>query len=310
MRVPFSILILLAVGFCNAAWGQVPRSIDLMAYRTQVSPGSPEQDLLLVQRIVPVLARTAYPVLSGRSSTSFQAIDIEMKKRPRLRENMSSRSRIAVDFSYTFVVTGEIYQMVTEQFLSWRKGYEEQWIASATGETSYLKTPIQLVAEDPNLDYPQKVQRILGIMNRREYKYIPPPTPNPAYWPVSDVIPLREAGASLQFNPRGGKVVLLDDTTGETYILPFDPWDDPEDWLRDFERWVAGYGIKSSSEFAKKRAASVASQPTSLEDYLEAQQRAALEARRDSSLTGPPNPEDSVAAPAPLEPLNRPPDSR
>jgi hypothetical protein len=172
-----------------------------------------------------------------------------VEREARSEETSGNGVRIVQTARYRLEIRGNQYLAAAENFLSWRKAFETSWIEAAGGEiTTASKTPLALIFEDPSLTRREKIARILQLQAHAGVNYAPPPTPHPGFWPVSKIIEMPEIHATVQFNPRGGKVTVLEAETGRAWVIPFNPTDDPIRWMRDFRVWAEGNGLSRAVE--------------------------------------------------------------
>jgi hypothetical protein len=120
-----------------------------------------------------------------------------------------------------------------------------------TASTRIPRTPLQQIYEDPRFSQPERIQAVLTLLTQQQISAVPEPTPNPEFWPISDVIPLPAIHATVQFNPRGGKVVILDTETQKVHIIPFDPSEDPRWWMNNFAAIAERQGLDKAVEVAR-----------------------------------------------------------
>lgn len=233
----------------GTGWGQSRVRLDLESFRTEVSPSAPDQDALFLKDLIPALARRMFPPGSAGSQMEPQTIDVGVERESRPEETPGKGVRIVQSARYKLDIRGNQYLAAAENFLSWRKAFETSWIEAASGEiTAASKTPLALIFEDSSLSKREKIVRILQLQAHAGATYSPPPTPHPEFWPVSKIIEMPEIHARVQFNPRGGKVTILEAETGRAWVIPFNPTDDPIRWMRDLRVWAEGNGLSRAVE--------------------------------------------------------------
>lgn len=259
LRIPFRLLhkpvflAILTVAATPPAFSADTFTLDLESYRTPVSPGSVEEDLLFLKDFIPVFTRAAIPRDPNPKTLEYEAVELEVERSPvagvgKTRKSFKTDHKTGLKLQ----ITGSDYKNAAEAFLMWRREFEAQWIASATQGAAAPKTPLQEIVENRRLSRKDKIDQVLSFYARQQMTYQPPPTPHPDFWPVSEVIQLSSIHASVQFNPRGGKVVVLEQDTGKAYVLPFNPGDDPHAWMDRLVAMAKVHGLDQATERMRK----------------------------------------------------------
>ncbi|KXK39383.1 MAG: hypothetical protein UZ16_OP3001000381 [Candidatus Hinthialibacteria bacterium OLB16] len=231
-----------------------PATIDLEAFRTSVSPGTIDEDLQQMKDLIPELARRMFPPGEGRLAEP-ETIDFKEVRVPRLAPDEKGGFRTSYHSVNRMVINGRKYLRAAESYLFWRRDYEKKWIASAspTAQAGEIpQTPLQQIFSATTLDRRGKTHALLDLYSRQLLPTpVPAPTPRPDFWPISDIFDIPEASGTVQFNLRGGKVVVLEKGSGEVWILPFDPALDPMKWLESFRFKARRHGIGKAAEMMR-----------------------------------------------------------
>ncbi len=237
---------------------QQPRSISVMAYRTEISPSSPEEDALFVSRLVPHLARLMFGDLTG-NGFSYETIDVQINRRFAVEEDGSyvtaPSGRKVVDADTFFTIRGDQFYAATLAYLGWRLEFEKKWIHDASPESVELElTPLQMIGDNPDLSELEKIGQILVYyqLHQRQSSGIQEKIPDPDYWPVSPVFDIDAIGVQVQFNIRGGVVTVLHSESSRVWQLPFPVTGSCDRWLRLYERHVNSSGLEKAAEEMKE----------------------------------------------------------
>lgn len=261
-------LSVLLSGIFPAAIIAAPVPVDIQSYRTPLSPGTIDEDLLILREIIPELARRMFPAASTRPSRSGpDTVDLRLSRGPRPGPSVGQPSESRL------LINGDRYLQATETFLKWRKEFETNW-----GQTEVPswepkavgRTPLQKIFADPSLDRRGKAMAMLKVYYKNpirknpvsDPKLKPTPTPPPEFWPVSDVIEIPEVNGSVQFNLRGHKVTVLNEATGEASVIPYYSSQDPRAWLATFRRQALKHGLARAIEMEQEKEIERASLPS------------------------------------------------
>jgi hypothetical protein len=241
------------------AYAQSPTVLDVSLYRTPISPGTVAEDAQFLTALIPQLARGAglAPADEGRPQYETVELEINRRKKRNMRGeiSLSDRGRPVIAEFPRLVIQGENFMMAAKAFLEWRKRYEEAWIQSASEEGVLLNpTPLQQVFNGGHLTRQQKVQQTINIYRTALLPSLPVPTPNPDYWPISDVINLPDAGAQIQFYTSAHKVVVLDASSSRVWMVPLNPTEDPVKWREVFEKLAKKEGLEKAVKIAIEEA--------------------------------------------------------
>ncbi len=238
----------------------VPVVLDIQSYRTPVSPGTVDEDLMILRDLVPELTRRIFPVSPKRDRSGPDTIELRLSRAPKPLPGTGFQSGSRV------VVNGNRYQQTTEKYLKWRKEYETNWIQSQVSSwepKAAPKTPLQMIFEDQGLNQRSKAMAMLRIYledSTQAEAHLastprPTPTPPPDFWPVSRIIDMPEVNASVQINMRGGKVTVLDGATEQATVIPFDASQDPRLWLANFQNQARLHGLAQAVKMEQEKAA-------------------------------------------------------
>ena len=256
--LPFSCAMCLVLSL-PMAYAQSPTLLDVSLYRTPISPGTVAEDAQFLTALIPQLVRGAgfAPAEEGHPQYETVELEINRRKKRNMRGEISLDERgVPIIAEYPrLVIQGENFKMAATAFLQWRKGYEEAWIRSASEEGVLLKpTPLQLIFNSGHLTRQQKVQQTINVYRTALLPSLPIPTPNPDYWPISDVIDLPEIGAQIQFYSSAHKVVVLDASSSHVWMVPLNPTEDPVKWQEVFKKLAKKEGLEKATEIAIEEA--------------------------------------------------------
>lgn len=227
----------------NTTWGQQTREFNLADYRTEVSPGKFEEDLQITSHVIMILLTR--PAMEGRISGSEGYIEVAIDDR--IVTQPDGKQRILP--TGRLVARGADFIQATQQYLTFRQSYEIKWIRSSTPENGQLPpTPLQQIVGLDKLSPFQKAQQLAQWYWVQLNPPQPLPTPDPRYWPVSDIIEIGDSGLEVQINLRGGRVTILNNHTGKVEILPFGRNTSPDDWLQQLNTWCQRYGPERALE--------------------------------------------------------------
>jgi len=246
------LVLLIAAAFLSLseARAQTPWDLDLAVYRTPVSPTSEEEDLRILSKLIPEMARLVFPVADDGEGLDPQFIQFHEVTVPSWDE---ARGMVTTQAHQRLRITGDKFQQAAQIYLGWRREYELVWIASSTGTTGSIgPTPIQLIHRDPFLTRNEKSSLLIALYNRRQFDPRVYPTPNPKYWPISEVFDLGEIGANVQFNLRGGVATVLARDSRNVWLIPFNDQEDPEKWLVRFKQRAKRFGLEAAAEQARE----------------------------------------------------------
>ncbi len=250
-RSVLSIHIAGLMGILQCTSPAAPLVLDIQPYRTAVSPGTVDEDLVILREIIPEIARREFPVSPQAGRYVPETLDLSYSRAPKSVPGSGIRSESRL------VINGKRYQQAAETYLKWRKDYETNWIQSFSSDwepKAIPDTPLQRIFKDPSLDHRGKGIAMLKIytdaLTQARASSLPPPKPTPTppagFWPVSEVIEMPEVNGSLQINMRGGKITVLDQTTGKAFIIPFDASRDPRLWLASFRKKALRLGLEEA----------------------------------------------------------------
>ncbi|MCA9413591.1 MAG: hypothetical protein KC931_11365 [Candidatus Omnitrophica bacterium] len=252
------LLSLLLIGFGSlqnpAAYAQQRWDFSILPYRTEISPGTPEEDALFVSRLVPELAKAMFGELTGEGLV-YETIDIFVDRKFAREKNgapiRNAAGKVAIESDVQFTIRGERFYAATLTYLKWRQAFEQKWIHDASPENVKLEpTPLQLIQREPRLSSEQKVLQTLLFytMKTREASNQQPEIPDPDYWPVSPVFDIDSVGVQVQFNIRGGLVTVLHADSNRVWQLPFPSIGSCDRWMSLYERAAKDLGLERAAE--------------------------------------------------------------
>jgi hypothetical protein len=248
----FALSLLLFLPTLGAAQEGVP--INLAAYRTVVSPASVEMEARILQYLIPMLAAEMYPPGSLSSDVGIQSVNMREDKTLVIdAETGRPRPQVVVGIS----VMGDIYRLVTDAFLSWRMGYEQRFIASASGEISLLPTtPLAQIASNLSLAPREKARQWLYVLQADQFR-----KNQPANVPLSEIkddnrilseiMEVPSIKARVQFSYCGEVVTVLENDTGQVRVIPYLTSISSGKWLDRFVKEVERQGFDKAEQTAR-----------------------------------------------------------
>lgn len=259
------LLCILALSPCCSAWGQQARSLSVQAYRTEISPGSPEEDALFIARLVPHLARLMFGEFKG-DGLVYESVDVDVKRRHSRGLDgqvvYNPEGRAVVEAEHNLTIRGDRFYSSALAFLNWRKGFELKWVHDASPEHVQLEpTPFQLIHDARNLTDLQKIGQILYLYNLHHRAPVQAEAPKPEYWPTSPILDIESVGVQVLFNVRGGIVTILHPEESRVWQLPFPAGASCEKWMRLYEQVARSEGLDKAAERMRTEASKMNAPP-------------------------------------------------
>lgn len=240
----------------EVGWTQQTREFSILPYRTEISPGSPEEDAIFISKLIPHLSKLMFGEMTGEG-LSYETIDVRVDRRFARKQdgsyvfNPAGRGVIEADIQLT--IKGERFYGATLAYLTWRQEFERKWIHDASPENIPLDpTPLQLIFKEPNLSPIEKVGQTLVFYQLQHRKPSNEKIPDPEYWPVSPVFDIDSVGVQVQFNIRGGVVTVLHAESNRVWQLPYPLTGSCDRWLDLYEREAKSSGLDRAAEKMKE----------------------------------------------------------
>jgi len=238
---------------CLGTQAQTTREFSILPYRTEISPGSPEEDALFVSKLVPHLSRILFGELNG-DGFLYETIDVAINRRFAREEDgsyvLTPTGRGVIEADIWFTIKGERFYTSALAYLNWRQQFEKKWIHDASPEEIQLEpTPLQLIHRDLGLSEMEKIGQTLvfyQLQNKKEAAG-QASLPDPEYWPVSPVFDIESVGVQVQFNIRGGVATVLHAATNRVWQLPFPATGSCDRWMRLYEREAQTVGLEKAA---------------------------------------------------------------